>query len=302
MKDDLLTLKDVSLSYYGTDFGICGINLRLQYCGRLVVYGREGSGKTLALRAIAGLEDSNFGDILLDGKKLKDIAVKDRGIGFTFDFSSLDKGKSVGQILEYPMTLRDYAQEDTQRSVDVVATAYGLDLSANVQGLSDFDKAKLLLARLFVLERKLYIVDDVWKDLPSEEQERIIDLLINSAKGKSVIVATQDIRFAKALGGEVVVFSGGECTAQMSLDEHSIRPVNMETAILCGYAIYKSVLKKDSTGYYAEIDGVRYSVESPLSDIYVDKEVCFAVGESGATGFYYDAKCERIISKNVDEH
>ncbi|MDE7328796.1 MAG: ATP-binding cassette domain-containing protein [Clostridia bacterium] len=297
MNDELLLLKDVSLSYYGTDFCIRDINLSMQSGKRLTVYGREGSGKTLLLRAIAGLEESDFGDIILDGKNLRDVAVKDRGIGFTFDFSSLQKVKSVSQIIEYPMKLRGYSQEQMEKAVESACDSFEIDKLAAVESLEDFDKAKALLARLFAIERKLYVVDDVWKDLERDKQLQIIRLLKEVAADKSVVIATQDVEFAREFDGEVVVLSKGECARPKLLEEHSVRPTNMETAILCGYAIFKSVLQRGENGYFAELENNEYSVEEPLSDIYVGKEVCFAVGERGATGFYYDKDCERIISK-----
>ena len=95
MTQHLLALEGVEASYYGADFSIMNVNISLDKGETLVVYGREGSGKTLILRTVAGLENYKSGNIYLDSKKIQEIAVKDRDFGFTFDFSSLGKKKTV---------------------------------------------------------------------------------------------------------------------------------------------------------------------------------------------------------------
>ncbi|MDE7079523.1 MAG: ATP-binding cassette domain-containing protein [Clostridia bacterium] len=299
MTKRLLALDDVETAYIGSDFSISHISLAMDKGEVLTLYGREGSGKTLLLRCVAGLEEIKSGKILLDGNELGEIDFKDRDIGFTFDFSSLNKNQTVGQILEYPMRLRNYDDERIEDCINNVVNAFSLNKEENVNGMSDFDKVKLLLARLFCIPRRLYLVDDVWKDLQQEKQEEIADILQDVVLNKSVVIATQDVNFARKLGKRnIAVVANGECTSNRSLENAALRPENIESAIVCGYSIYMDVLGKNEQGYYANIDGKFYSVDKPLSDIYVGKKVCFAFEEGiGAKGFYYDKDCEQIISQ-----
>ncbi len=301
MTQHLLALEGVEASYYGADFSITNINILLDKGETLVVYGREGSGKTLILRTVAGLEDIKSGNIYLDGSKLEEIPFKDRDLGFTFDFSSLGKKKTVKEILEYPMRLREYSQDKITDCVDVALKEFSLDENSLADELDVFSKVRLILARLFIISRRIYIVDDIWKDLPYEEQEQIIDLLQSVVVGKSVVIATQEIEFAKRLGkGGICVVAKDGISEKLSLEEISSLPANMESAILCGYSIYMDVLDKDDSGYFVVIDNVRYEVDAPLSEIYVGKKVCFAFEEGkGAKGFYYDKDCERLISRSI---
>ena len=80
----MITLENAEASYYGSDFSIRNISISLDKGETLVVYGREGSGKTLILRTVAGLEDIKSGNIYLDGSKIGRDTAQRQGFGIYF--------------------------------------------------------------------------------------------------------------------------------------------------------------------------------------------------------------------------
>ena len=60
------------------------ISFSIQKGQLIALLGPSGSGKTTILRMIAGLENADSGEILIDGKKVNDIPAAKRGIGFVF--------------------------------------------------------------------------------------------------------------------------------------------------------------------------------------------------------------------------
>ena len=98
----LLDVKHIRVNYIGGYKGLDDVSLVLKEGERLIVYGLDGCGKTTLLRTLAGLEEYD-GEIMYDGANIDGISLKDRNIGFTFDKKSLNKNKTVYQILSYPM-------------------------------------------------------------------------------------------------------------------------------------------------------------------------------------------------------
>ena len=304
----MLEVKDVDFRYYGSSFELSGVNLSLLDGDSLVIYGRENSGKTTLMRILCGLEDYGRGSILLDGKERRELSQKDMDIGFSFDRRILDGKATVSDIISLPMKLRGVPTTDIDKYLDGLAKM-NLSMTAQIKDLSDVQVAMLILARLFSVKRRLYLVDDVWKDLPKEEKSVVLGYLIEIIKDKCVIIATDDEILAKNISTDkIVVLTDKQVAPMLSLKEISEKPINMQSAILSGYELHIGNLVKNDKGYFANISEELYSVTQPISDIYVGKRVCFAVkrlgnvsdkdevGDGEVMSFYYDLDVERIIT------
>ncbi|MDE6210900.1 MAG: ATP-binding cassette domain-containing protein [Clostridia bacterium] len=306
----LLEVSKVDFKYYGSSFGLQDVNLSLDSGDRLVIYGRENSGKTTLLRLLCGLEEYCSGSILLGGAQLKELSQKDMDIGYSFDKSILDAKALAGEIISYPMKLRNLRSDDIDDYLERVADKCKIPLQSHIKDLSDRQIALLILARLFAVDRRLYLVDDVWKDLPQEEKIIVFDFLKEHIAGKSVIVATDDSGLAKEIYTDaIVVLAEGEVSPLLSLEEINSRPLNMQSAIFAGYELHIGQLVKTDGKYFANLYGSKYPVSQPIGTIYEGQRVCFAVqrfgepceleevGEGIVMSFYYDVNNERIISK-----
>ena len=305
----LLEVKDVDFRYYGSSFGLNGVNLSLNKGDRLVIYGRENSGKTTFMRVLCGLEDYSNGNALLDGIELNKLSQKDMDMGFSFDKSILDGKSLASDIISLPMKLRGISPNSIDSYIRAMAKRCNLPMQAQVKDLSDLQVAMLILARLFAVDRRLYLVDDVWKDLPEEEKRLVEDFLIENIKDRSVIVATDDRILAKRVSlDKILVLTDREVAPTLSFEEIVAKPINMQSAILVGYELHIGELVKKEDIYFANICAEQFAVSQPISDIYVGKRVCFAikrlggisdkdeVGDGEVMSFYYDIDVERIIS------
>src|SRR5436190_23273601 len=89
--------------HFGTVHVIKDVNLTVKDKEFVVFLGPSGCGKTTTLRAIAGLEEIDSGDILLDGKPIQDLRAADRDIAFVFQNYALYPHFTVYENLAFPL-------------------------------------------------------------------------------------------------------------------------------------------------------------------------------------------------------
>src|SRR5688572_25637732 len=99
----LLQLNAVEKGFGGTPV-LRGINLALSGDSYISLLGPSGSGKTTLLRVIAGFDEPDRGDVILDGKRVDDVPTYQRNIGFVFQnfalFPHLSVARNIGFGLE----------------------------------------------------------------------------------------------------------------------------------------------------------------------------------------------------------
>src|SRR6478672_8516329 len=78
----------------------------------MALLGPSGGGKTTVLRMIAGLEIPTSGDILIDGKRVNDVSVQQRNIGFVFQSYALFKTMSVYKNIAYGLKIKKWKKAD----------------------------------------------------------------------------------------------------------------------------------------------------------------------------------------------
>src|SRR3954464_7185869 len=77
----------------------------------MAILGPSGGGKTTVLRMIAGLEMPSGGDILFNGKRVNDVPVQERNIGFVFQSYALFKTMSVLKNIAYGLKIKKWKKD-----------------------------------------------------------------------------------------------------------------------------------------------------------------------------------------------
>ena len=89
-----------------TEEGVVAVqefNLEIADKEFIVLVGPSGCGKSTTLRMVAGLEDISSGDLLIDGKRVNDVAPKDRDIAMVFQSYALYPHMTVYDNLAFPL-------------------------------------------------------------------------------------------------------------------------------------------------------------------------------------------------------
>ena len=83
--------------------------------------GPSGCGKTTTLRMIAGLEFATDGEIRLAGRRVNELAARERNVAMTFQFYALYPSLSVRENLQYPLHAERIGRAEIARRVAEIA-------------------------------------------------------------------------------------------------------------------------------------------------------------------------------------
>lgn len=215
---------------FGAQDVLTNVSLRLFPGENLVVLGKSGSGKSVLIKCIVRLLDSDGGTIEVLGTEVNSLDKKELGelrkkIGFLFQSGALYDSMSVKQNLEFP--LRRIKKNMTQKEIDEkirealenVGLASALDKMPSQ--LSGGMRKRISLARTIVVDPVIMLYDEPTTGLDPVTSDEI-SALINTVQKKyktSSIIITHDIECALATADRIIMLKDGEVYAEGKIDE-----------------------------------------------------------------------------------
>ena len=134
-------------------------NLHIEDKEFIVFVGPSGCGKSTTLRMIAGLEEISQGDFLLDGKRMNDVAPKDRDIAMVFQNYALYPHMNVYDNMAFGLKLRKFPKAEIDERVRNAAKILGLEqyLDRKPKALSGGQRQRVALGRAIVRDAKVFL-------------------------------------------------------------------------------------------------------------------------------------------------
>ena len=228
----IIEVKDLHKSY-GTNHVLDGFHLNLYEGENLVVMGKSGSGKSVMIKCLIGLEQSDSGTIIIMDKNMNDIHREDLDeirteVGFLFQGSALYDSMSVRENLEFPLrrhTKKFGVIEDTTPLVMEALENVGLANTINLMPneLSGGMKRRIALARTLILKPKIILYDEPTTGLDPITSKEII-MLMKSIQEKyktSSIIITHDIDCARVIANRMILLIDGINYAEGTFTELS---------------------------------------------------------------------------------
>lgn len=229
-KNAIITIKDLH-KQFGSNVVLNGFDLELFEGENLVVMGKSGSGKSVMIKCVIGLEQPDSGSILVMNQEINNLEQEALDelrteIGFLFQGSALYDSMSVRENLEFP--LRRHSKkfgviEDTtplvMEALESVGLAHAIDLMPNE--LSGGMKRRIALARTLILKPKIILYDEPTTGLDPITSKEIV-LLMNSIQKQyntSSIIITHDVDCAKVIANRMILLIDGVNYIEGTFDE-----------------------------------------------------------------------------------
>ena len=231
--EPIIEVKDLMKSY-GDNHVLNNFNLVLNKGENLIIMGKSGSGKSVLIKCIIGLEKADSGTIIVMGKKINEL---DRTtldelrteVGFLFQGSALYDSMTVRENLEFPLrrhTKKFGVIKDTTPLVLQALENVGLAHTINLMPaeLSGGMKRRIALARTLILQPKVILYDEPTTGLDPITAKEILILMksIQKKYNTSSIIITHDVDCARVISNRMILLIDGYNYAKGTFEELSI--------------------------------------------------------------------------------
>jgi iron(III) transport system ATP-binding protein len=287
----MIEVKELSLTYQSsgrqTHLAVDKVSFTVQRGQVYTLLGPSGCGKTTTLRCVAGLEKPDSGEIVIDGVPVSSpgkglyVPPSQRAIGMVFQSYAIWPHMSVFENVAFPLrygTSRS-SSKDIQTRVTKALSLVQLDHLKDrpAPHLSGGQQQRLALARAFVMEPKVLLLDEPLSNLDAKLREEMrVELreLIKSI-GMTAIFVTHEQIEALTLSDVIAVMSNGKIVQEGSPLDIYQRPTNPFVANFIGQSnlLNGTVAEKTSGG------GQQIRVATPVGSL-----TCLATQDVAAGG------------------
>lgn len=204
----------------------------------VVLVGPSGCGKSTILRIIAGLEKVSDGEIIIDGKKVNNLAPKDRDIAMVFQSYALYPHMTVKENLSFGLKVRKTPQNEMENLVKSAAQMLGIEnlLSRYPKELSGGQRQRVAMGRAIVRRPKVFLFDEPLSNLDAalRSQMRVELSKLHQNLKSTMIYVTHDQIEAMTLANKIVVLNSGIIQQIGSPRDLYYNPVNIFVAGFIG--------------------------------------------------------------------
>jgi len=223
--------RNVSFAYPNGREVLSGVSFKLSPGERIALVGENGQGKTTIVKLLTRLYDPTLGQILLDGVDLREYDQEDlwREIGVIFqDFMRYDltatENIAMGRIEEKDNIFRIRSAAHKSLAEDVIRKlphGYEQLLGTRFEGGSDLSGGewqKLALARAYLREAQMLILDEPTASLDAKSEHQVFERFAELTRGKMAMLISH--RFSTVrMADKIFVLQGGRIAEEGPHDQ-----------------------------------------------------------------------------------
>ncbi|SFO44354.1 carbohydrate ABC transporter ATP-binding protein, CUT1 family (TC 3.A.1.1.-) [Geodermatophilus obscurus] len=204
----------------------------------MILVGPSGCGKSTLLRMIVGLEDITSGDMIIGGKRVNDLAPRDRNLSMVFQNYALYPHMTVYENIAFPLRLSKTPDDEVRRRVTEASDVLELKehLERKPANLSGGQRQRVAMGRAIVRQAEAFLFDEPLSNLDAKlrGQMRTEISRLQRRLGITTVYVTHDQTEAMTLGDRVCVLRKGKIQQVASPRELYEQPVNLFVAGFIG--------------------------------------------------------------------
>jgi phospholipid/cholesterol/gamma-HCH transport system ATP-binding protein len=215
---------------FGKQKVLNGINLSVRRGETVAVLGRSGTGKSVLLRLIIGLEKPDSGVVRIDGEDIAGLGLDKMGeirkkMGFLFQHAALYDSLTIAQNVAFPLEhhRREMSKSERADRVKELLAEVGLErgFEKMPSDISGGMQKRVGLARALALEPKILLLDEPTAGLDPISSGEINDLILKLQRERQMasIVVTHDLHSARTIADRLAILNEGRVLIEGSFED-----------------------------------------------------------------------------------
>jgi sulfate/thiosulfate transport system ATP-binding protein len=198
---------------FGAFTALDGVSVDVPTGSLTALLGPSGSGKSTLLRVIAGLEQPDAGQVLLDSEDVTSRPTQSRGVGFVFQHYAAFKHMTVWDNVAFGLTIRRRPRSEIKRRVAELLELVQLTGLAKryPAQLSGGQRQRMGLARALAVDPKVLLLDEPFGALDARVRKELRIWLrrLHDETHTTTVIVTHDQEEAMDVADRVVVMNAG---------------------------------------------------------------------------------------------
>lgn len=235
-----IDLKDVGFAYNKDAKVLNGVSFKAKQGEVTALVGASGCGKTTILKLISRLYDYDEGQILIDGKDIKEISTESLFDKVSIVFQDVVLfNQSVMENIR--LGKQDASDEEVKRAaklanctdfIEKMDKGFDTVIGENGAELSGGERQRLSIARAFLKDAPILILDEIAASLDVDNEKKIQESLNNLIKDKTVVIISHRMKSIEN-ADKIVVFENGKVESEGKHEE-----------LLQKSKVYKNLIEK----------------------------------------------------------
>ena len=215
---------------FGSQKVLNGISMAVNRGETMAVLGRSGTGKSVLLRLVIGLEKPDSGSVLIHGRDITGLNLDQLGairmkMGFLFQHAALYDSLTVEQNVTFPLQHHKKEMSKSERSdrARQLLTEVGMEghFEKMPSDISGGMQKRVGLARALALEPDILLLDEPTAGLDPISSGEIDDLVLRlqAEHHMASMVVTHDLHSAKTIANRLALLSEGDVVIEGSFED-----------------------------------------------------------------------------------
>lgn len=209
-----VTLENVTKLFPGTDkAAVNALSLDIRENEIFGLVGANGSGKSTALRIVAGIERINSGRVYLNERDISKLRPQDRDIAMVFDRYALYPHMTVRENLSFALSMAGVSPDEITRRVELAAKHIEVSeaLDAKPDTISSAERQRVAIARALIRKPQVFLMDRPFAALPIAERLDTLKAFADLARSLSIttIYATTQLKEALYVCDRIALLNDG---------------------------------------------------------------------------------------------